>query len=253
MSHNHAAIYKWNWVVSIVMLVASANSNAASATISFDAPSGGEVYALGQTQQVRLGSKTPAKIVKIELSRDGGTTFELLGSIDNTVKDLSLKNVLSFTAAGTASSNCLMRASGMVGKSNVSVLSPLFTIGSVGIADGSISVTKINSGATSSGFILTADGSGGASFALPALDNRYVKVGGDTMSGLLTLSGNPTVGLQAATKQYVDTETTRATASESTLTNTAANKVAKTGDTMTGALILPTNGHGQLGAINSCW
>ena len=42
------------------------------------------------------------------------------------------------------------------------------------------------------------------------------------MTGLLTLSGNPTVGLHAATKQYVDAD--------------SALKVNKSGDTMTGAL-----------------
>lgn len=35
-------------------------------------------------------------------------------------------------------------------------------------------------------------------------DARYVELGGDTMTGLLTLSGDPAQVLQAATKQYVD-------------------------------------------------
>lgn len=34
----------------------------------------------------------------------------------------------------------------------------------------------------------------------------YVKKAGDTMTGLLTLSGDPTADLHAATKQYVDTD-----------------------------------------------
>ncbi|HEX3412889.1 MAG TPA: hypothetical protein VHT00_14310 [Stellaceae bacterium] len=51
----------------------------------------------------------------------------------------------------------------------------------------------------------------------------YVQKAGDTMTGLLTLSGDPTTALQAATKQYADT------------------KVAKAGDTMTGVLVLPGN------------
>ena len=235
MLHSRAAIIGWFYAICVGVFITSANSHAAMATITFDSPRGGEVYAPGQTQKVRLGSKTPAKVVKIELSRDGGTTFELLGSIDNTVKDATLRNALSFTVAGISSSNCLIRASGTVGKSIVSVLSSPFTIGAVGIADGSVSPAKITSGASSNGFILTADGSGGANFAPPALDGRYVKVAGDAMTGLLTLSGNPTVGLQAATKQYVDAETARAQTAETA-------KVAKTGDTMTGALVLPTNG-----------
>jgi len=47
---------------------------------------------------------------------------------------------------------------------------------------------------------------------------------GDTMTGLLTLSGAPTATLHAATKGYVDTE--------------VGTRVAKAGDTMTGLLTL---------------
>lgn len=36
------------------------------------------------------------------------------------------------------------------------------------------------------------------------MDNRYMQKSGSTMTGPLTLSGNPTASLQAATKQYVD-------------------------------------------------
>lgn len=48
----------------------------------------------------------------------------------------------------------------------------------------------------------------------------YVLKSGDTMTGLLILSGDPSTALGAATKQYADT------------------KVADTGDTMTGALVV---------------
>jgi len=84
---------------------------------------------------------------------------------------------------------------------------------------------------------------------------------GDTMTGLLTLSGAPTATLHAATKGYVDTEVgTRVAKAGDTMTGlltlsgapTAANhaatkayvdtevgtRVAKTGDTMTGLLTL---------------
>ena len=54
--------------------------------------------------------------------------------------------------------------------------------------------------------------------------NTKVAKAGDTMTGLLTLSGAPTVDLHAATKLYVDTGD--------------ALKVAKAGDTMTGLLTL---------------
>ena len=37
-------------------------------------------------------------------------------------------------------------------------------------------------------------------------DARYVKKAGDTMTGLLTLSGDPAANMQASTKQYADTK-----------------------------------------------
>lgn len=52
----------------------------------------------------------------------------------------------------------------------------------------------------------------------------FVNKMGDTMTGPLILSGDPTTALGAATKQYVDTAD--------------ALKVAKAGDTMTGALVV---------------
>lgn len=52
---------------------------------------------------------------------------------------------------------------------------------------------------------------------------------GDTMTGPLVLSGNPTTALQAAPKQYVD----------SAVATGDATRVAKAGDTMTGGLITP--------------
>lgn len=52
----------------------------------------------------------------------------------------------------------------------------------------------------------------------------FVNKAGDTMTGPLILSGDPTAALGAATKQYVDAAD--------------ALKVAKAGDTMTGALVV---------------
>mgnify|MGYP005992878913 CR=1 FL=1 len=45
-------------------------------------------------------------------------------------------------------------------------------------------------------------------------DARYVNVSGDTMTGALTLPADPTVALQAATKQYVDGKTAAGTNSQ---------------------------------------
>jgi hypothetical protein len=64
-----------------------------------------------------------------------------------------------------------------------------------------------------------------------------VSKSGDTMTGLLLLSGNPTNNFHAATKQYVDGISV-------TLQNNIDDKVSKAGDAMTGLLTLsgnPTN------------
>jgi hypothetical protein len=65
-----------------------------------------------------------------------------------------------------------------------------------------------------------------ANDAAALLVNVVLKTG-DTMSGLLILSGDPAVALGAATKQYVDTAD--------------ALKVNKSGDTITGPVVLDVN------------
>lgn len=66
---------------------------------------------------------------------------------------------------------------------------------------------------------------------LTAALTAKVSKAGDTMTGALVLSGDPSSGLHATSKTYVDTQ----------ITNSAALKVAKAGDTMTGALVLSGN------------
>lgn len=51
--------------------------------------------------------------------------------------------------------------------------------------------------------VLTASSSDSNVYITP-LDGRYVELDGDTMTGMLTLSADPTANLHAATKQYVD-------------------------------------------------
>jgi len=77
--------------------------------------------------------------------------------------------------------------------------------------------------------------------------STFVEVAGDTMTGDLTLAGDPSSALHAATKQYVDTEIA-GVASEAGIDSAAVNQlitdaglVQKSGDIMTGALVLSTN------------
>ena len=93
-------------------------------------------------------------------------------------------------------------------------------------------------------------GTGSATQNFVDVSSNQAAIGGNkTFAGTVTLSGDPTVNLQAATKQYVDSEKSRAQAAEGTLTTNLSNeairataaeglKVSKAGDTMMGALTL---------------
>jgi len=110
------------------------------------------------------------------------------------------------------------------------------------------SLTAVNGGAvysTASAFAITAAGASGQVLtsngaAAPTWttinDSTKVVKSGDTMSGLLVLSADPSAALGAATKQYVDTGLSN---KQNTLAFTPLNKA---GDTMTGVLNLASNG-----------
>ena len=63
--------------------------------------------------------------------------------------------------------------------------------------------------------------------SLPVIGAPYVLKAGDAMTGLLTLSGDPTNATHAATKQYVDAEKTRAQAAEATLTTNLGSEITR--------------------------
>ena len=67
--------------------------------------------------------------------------------------------------------------------------------------------------------------------------DKLIPKSGGTMTGALTLSGEPTSNLHAATKQYVDTGLDKKV-DEQTMTTELAKKLDKSGGTMTGALTL---------------
>jgi len=163
---------------------------AAQPPIAFDSPRGGEVFVGGQEYVIRLGLHTRPKIIDIELSTDQGATFSKIGTVNNLVKDRSLRNILKWTAPAAESGRCVFRAVAVMRGGTVTMLSPVFSInlgattlgagalpeladgsvttskladGSVTnpkLADGAVSDTKISSGASSNGFVLSSTGDG---------------------------------------------------------------------------------------------
>ncbi|HYG78335.1 MAG TPA: hypothetical protein VEK08_25255 [Planctomycetota bacterium] len=177
-------------IVVLVCLLLNSGLVYAAATFEILSPRGGEVFVAGQTQRVRI--KGRATTITIELSRDGGANFTALGTIDNTPAAGAARGRLTFTVAGPASANCVLRARANAGKKELSAISGTFAIvasldaavsagglpssfvTTPGLADGSVTnpklapaaVTsdKVSSGAASTNFVLAADGSGGATW-----------------------------------------------------------------------------------------
>ncbi|HEY3322249.1 MAG TPA: tail fiber domain-containing protein [Planctomycetota bacterium] len=116
-------------LVCVVLTILVSNAWAATKWVEFDAPRGGEVYFAGQVQQVKLSNRWRVSSIRIELSRDGGKTYKLLGTMSNVTADRSARNTMPWTIAGPASSNCLLRAVGNAGSTETTILSGVFAIG----------------------------------------------------------------------------------------------------------------------------
>src|SRR5438094_467303 len=138
----------------IAVVCAGVSHAAAPAPILFQNPQGGELFFAGQQGTVRLDPKTHAKSVLIEISRDGGTTFIPIGSIDNTVKDKTKRNVLTFIVAAPGSNHCRIRATagtstGISGEFSIAADASGAQPGSVmtlELADGSVTTPKLADG-----------------------------------------------------------------------------------------------------------
>jgi len=92
-------------------------------TITVIAPNGGETLRIGRTGNIQWTSSGVTGNVKIELSRNGGASYEVLFA--STPND----GVQPWTVTGPASTNCLMRISSVNDPSVQDVSDRVFTIG----------------------------------------------------------------------------------------------------------------------------
>lgn len=106
--------------------------SAATPKMSISAPHGGEAYVAGQPQNLVYNGKTKFKSLLVEVSRDGGETWKVVGTINNKVKDVSKRNVFTWVVEGPSSARCKIRMTGEMGggkkKKKVSVESGLFAL-----------------------------------------------------------------------------------------------------------------------------
>lgn len=110
------------------LFIALSSFGAATPPLNFALPEGGEVFVIGTNQFFQNAGRRSFKTIKVELSRDGGVSYETLGVINNMVKDRSIRNKLPWHVEGPASSNCIARLTGKIGKFTYSALSSPFSI-----------------------------------------------------------------------------------------------------------------------------
>lgn len=89
---------------------------------------------------------------------------------------------------------------------NADIANSTITYGKLNLADGSIPVAKLVRMTCLPGEVITSDAAlGYRCVADNSTDSTKLPLAGGTMTGAITLAGDPTANLHAATKQYVDT------------------------------------------------
>src|SRR5688572_25613050 len=103
------------YAIAVLTFLVATQVYAAAPRMTISSPGGGETYVVGQKQTFTYTGKTKFKSLTVEMSRDGGATWEIVGTINNKVKDRNLQNVLGWTVDGEPSKNCVLRMTGTLG------------------------------------------------------------------------------------------------------------------------------------------
>lgn len=198
--------------------------------------------AIGSSGYTATGSQT-ALVAQIKQITPEGSSVPTPGTIHITASDSSadsytVREVGLITSTGTLfaiysqTDPILIKGSGSVALFALDFVMTGVPAGSVTIGNASFQYPPATETAQGVAEIATqAETDAGlddARIVTPkklAAVNKWVQKTGDTMTGPLTLPGDPAGVLQATPKQYVD--------------NAVAGRVSKSGDTMTGPLTLP--------------
>jgi len=157
----------------------------------------------GNIIDVNLGAgigQLPTDEVGIDVSTVGGLFTTVDGTTVSTATAAQLAIKLDGVSLQTTSSGLSVKASG------VTATELADSVAGPGLVGGAGTPLAVVAG---TGISVTADDVG---LDLTFADARYLNTDGDTMTGLLVLSADPSAALGAATKQYVDAVNTRLTA-----------------------------------------
>ena len=219
---------------------------ASEVTGTLPVASGGTGATTESGARTALGATTVGASV-FTLTNPSAVTF-LRVNADNTVTALSDTNFRAAIGAGTG--NGSVTSVGVTSTDLTVSGSPVTTSGTITIdlatANASPQTDAFRKVTVSSKGLVTATSAVGSSDITTALGFTPLNAAGGTMTGLLTLSGDPSSALHAATKQYVDNVASglvvlqSVTAATTTnLTATYSNGTAGVGATLTGTGALP--------------
>lgn len=154
----------------------------------------------GNVIDVNLGAgiaQLPSDEVGIDCLNTGGLFLTVDGTTASTLTGAQLSVLLNGATLDLSASGLKIAAQG------VTATEIATSVAGAGLTGGGGTAMAVGAG---TGVTVNAND---VALDLTYADGRYINTAGDTMTGSLTLSADPTTALMAATMQYVDAVTTR--------------------------------------------